>query len=197
MSPYSWFAAERIERLLPQARWRGVFAGAVFKQNDRSSWGLDERRDAGIADCDARAAEHGLGPIRWPDPWPTNDLLVARAMAFCARADAAEGASSDTLVRSYGLAAMRLTFLEGVDIGERDAVLEAGRRAGIDERALGDALQDPQVKDATRALTEEAVAAGVFGVPTVLVGEQLFWGDDRLSDAASAYDQAEDAGQSP
>jgi 2-hydroxychromene-2-carboxylate isomerase len=186
MSPYSWFAAERIEQLLPQARWRGVFAGAVFKQNGRSSWGLDERRGTGVADCEARAAEHGLGPIRWPEKWPTNDLLAARAMAVCARTDAAGGGDSDALMRAYGLAAMRLAFLEGVDIGEREAVLEAGRRAGIDERVLGDALQDRQIKDATRALTDEAVTAGVFGVPTVLVGEQLFWGDDRLLDAAAA-----------
>lgn len=191
MSPYSWFAAERIGQLLPQARWRGVFAGAVFKENGRSSWGLDERRDAGIADCDARAAEHGLGPIHWPDRWPTNDLLVARAMAFCDRADPAAGDDADGdaggLVRAYGLAAMRLAFLEGVDIGEREAVLEAGRRVGIAERTLDDALQDQQIKDATRALTDEAVAAGVSGVPTVLVGDRLFWGDDRLADAALAY----------
>jgi 2-hydroxychromene-2-carboxylate isomerase len=193
MSPYSWFAAERIERLLPQACWRGVFAGAVFKQNGRSSWGLDERRDAGVADCEMRAAEHRLGQIRWPDPWPTNDLLAARAMAYCAEVDAA-GGNGDRLMRSFGLAAMRLTFLEGVDIGEQDAVIEAGRRAGIDERVLGDALQDQQIKDATRALTDEAVAAGVFGVPSVLVGEQLFWGDDRLDDAASAYRAAHAAG---
>jgi 2-hydroxychromene-2-carboxylate isomerase len=193
MSPYSWFAAERIEQLLPQARWRGVFAGAVFKQNGRSSWGLDERRDAGLADCEARAVEHRLGPIRWPEPWPTNDLLVARAMAYCAQIDAA-GGDGDRLMRSFGLAAMRLAFLEGVDIGERDAVLEAGRRAGIDERMLGDALQDQRIKDATRALTDEAVTAGVFGVPSVLVGEQLFWGDDRLLDAASANRAADDDG---
>jgi 2-hydroxychromene-2-carboxylate isomerase len=193
MSPYSWFTAERIEQLLPQARWRGVFAGAVFKQNERSSWGLDERRDAGIADCEMRAAEHRLGPIRWPEPWPTNDLLVARAMAYCAQIDAADG-DGDRLMRSFGLAAMRLTFREGVDIGERDAVLEAGRRAGIDERVLGDALQDQEIKDATRALTDEAVAAGVFGVPSIVVGEQLFWGDDRLLEAASAYRSAHDAG---
>lgn len=183
MSPYSWFAAERIERVLPEARWRGVFAGALFKANDRSSWGLDERRDAGIADCETRAAEHGLGPIRWPEPWPTVDLLVARAMAFCARADAAAD-GGDSLLRAYGLTAMRLAFFEGVDLGERDAVLEAGTRVGIDEQLLGAALTDEQVKDATRALTAEAVDAGVFGVPTVLVGEQLFWGDDKLLDAA-------------
>jgi 2-hydroxychromene-2-carboxylate isomerase len=195
MSPYSWFAAERIEQLLPQARWRGVFAGALFKANGRSSWGLDERRDAGIADCDARAAERRLGPIRWADPWPTNDLLAARAMAYCALLDAAGGEEDDALVRAFGLAAMRLTFLEGVDIGERDAVLEAGRRAGIDEPALRDALQDQQIKDTTRALTDEAVTAGVFGVPTVLVDGHPFWGDDRLIEAASARRASSDTGQ--
>ena len=126
--------------------------------------------------------------------WPTNDLLVARAMAYCAVLDAA-GEDGDRLMRSFGLAAMRLTFLEGVDIGERDAVLEAGRRAGFDERVLGDALQDQQTKEATRALTDEAVTAGVFGVPSVLVGEQLFWGDDRLLDAAAAYRAASEDGQ--
>lgn len=182
MSPYSWFAAERIESLLPQARWHGVFAGAVFKQNDRVSWGLTEQREEKLADCEARAAQHGLGPIRWPDPWPTVDLLVARAMIFCT-----QGREDDRLLRSFGLAAMRLSFLEGVDLGESGAVLEAGRRAGIDEQALTEALQDQRIKDALRADTDAVVAAGVFGVPTVSVGEQLFWGDDRLEDAARAY----------
>src|SRR3954452_8571429 len=63
MSPYSWFAAERIERLLPQARWHGVLAGAIFKRHGRASWGLTERRAAGIAECEQRAAQYGLGPI--------------------------------------------------------------------------------------------------------------------------------------
>lgn len=181
MSPYSWFAAERIGELLPEARWHGVFAGGVFKQNDRTSWGLTDRREEGIADCEARAAQLGLGRIRWPDPWPTNDLLAARAMVHCART------GEDALVREFGLAAMRLSFLEGVDLGEAEAVLEAGRRAGIDEGELASALQDQQVKDALRADTDAVVAAGVFGVPTLVVGGELFWGDDRLADGAAAY----------
>ena len=181
MSPYSWLAAERIGRVLPQARWHGVFAGAVFKQSGRVSWGLTGRRAEGIADCEDRAAAHGLGPIRWPDPWPTNDLLVARAMVFCA-----QSAPDEQLLRSFALAAMRLSFLEGVDLGEAEAVLEAGRRAGIDERSLTGAIDDRQVKDALRAETETVLAAGVFGVPTVLAGGELFWGEDRLEDAARA-----------
>lgn len=184
MSPYSWFAAERIERLLPQARWHGVFAGAVFKQNGRVSWGLTDQRTAGLADCEERAAKHGLGPIQWADPWPTNDLLVARAMIYCMQAE------DDRLLRSFGLAAMRLTFLEGADLGETGSVLEAGRRVDIDEPELSAALQNRQIKDALRADTEAVVAAGVFGVPTVFVAGELFWGDDRLEQAAQAACQS-------
>ncbi|MHB8234213.1 MAG: hypothetical protein ACYDHT_06120, partial [Solirubrobacteraceae bacterium] len=88
MSPYSWFAAERIGRLLPQARWRGVLAGVVFKEHGRTSWGLTDRRAEGIADCEMRASAHGLGPIVWPQSWPTSDLRAARALAFCEQLDA-------------------------------------------------------------------------------------------------------------
>jgi len=183
MSPYSWFAAERIDQLLPQAQWRGVFAGALFKSNGRVSWGLTEHREAGIADCEARAAMHGLGPIRWPVPWPTSDLMIARAMTYAGspRAGAPGG------LRQFALAAMRLAFLEGADLGELDAVLEAGGRCGIETQALRDAIADPAIKDALRKTNDAALALGVFGVPTVAVGEQLFWGDDRLPDAVVAY----------
>jgi 2-hydroxychromene-2-carboxylate isomerase len=176
MSPYSWFAAERIGALIPAAEWRPVFAGGLFKANGRTSWGLTDRRATGIADCDARAEAHGLGPIRWPDPWPTNDLLVARAMAH---------ADAGGLLKPYAVAAMRLSFKEGRDLGDVASVLEAGRRAGVDPAELEAALGSPEVKRRLRATTDEAVDVGVFGVPTVRVGDTLFWGDDRLPEAAA------------
>jgi len=177
MSPYSWFAAERIPRLLPGACWRGVLAGAIFKAHGRVSWGLTERRAAGIADCEARALAHGLGPIRWPDPWPTSDLLIARAMAH---------AEIEGVLEPFALAAMRLAFLEGADLGEREAVLEAGRRGGFERDELNRALDAPETKLRLRAVTEEALGLGVFGVPTVALAGGLHWGDDRLESAAEA-----------
>jgi 2-hydroxychromene-2-carboxylate isomerase len=177
MSPYSWFSAERIDRLIPTAGWQAVFLGGIFKSNGRVSWGLDERRAGGMADCEARAAHHGLGPIRWPEPWPTNDLVVARGM-LAARARG--------LLKPFALEAMRLAFLEGADLAQAETVLEAARRTGIDADELQAALADSDVKDALRAATDEALARGVFGVPTVIVGEELFWGDDRLAQAAAA-----------
>jgi 2-hydroxychromene-2-carboxylate isomerase len=172
-----------------------VLAGAIFKATDRVSWGLTERRDEGIADCETRAAAHGLGPIRWPDSWPTTDLLVARAMVYAEQqaqspsrtaAGSPPGAARDGLLKPFALAAMRMAFLEGADLGDADAVVEAGRRTGIDASELRDALQAAEVKDALRRATDEALALGVFGVPTVVIGQLLFWGDDRLEEASLA-----------
>lgn len=197
MSPYSWFAAERIERLLPRALWRGVFAGAVFKANGRMSWGLTEQRAERIADCEARAAAHGLGPISWPEPWPTSDLLIARAMIFAERprpaprqavvGDGAVDRAERGDAKALALAAMRLAFLDGADLAEEDVVLEAGRLAGIAQSELRNALADPDIKEALRSATDDALALGVLGVPTIVIGEELFWGDDRLEDAAAAH----------
>jgi 2-hydroxychromene-2-carboxylate isomerase len=197
MSPYSWIAAERIDELLPNARWRGVLAGVIFKEHGRTSWGLTDKRAAGLADCQARAAEYGLGPIHWPQQWPTSDLRVGRAMAFLDRSppsavslplpeDASKAGDDQQLLKRFALAAMRLAFLEGADLSALDTVLEAGRRSGIEDRLMREALADRGVKDALRAVNDEALAHGVFGVPTVLVADQLFWGDDRLEDAAAA-----------
>jgi 2-hydroxychromene-2-carboxylate isomerase len=178
ISPYSWFAAERIEQLLPEARWRGVLAGVVFAAHGRTSWGLTEARAAGLADCEARAASYGLGPISWPREWPTSDLHAARAMLV---------AEQRGLLKPFSLAAMRMAFREGADLADREVVLEAGARVGIDRGELDLPMQAPEIKQELRELNDEALAAGAFGVPTVIVGGELFWGDDRLEEAAQAY----------
>jgi 2-hydroxychromene-2-carboxylate isomerase len=177
MSPYSWLAAERIERMIPQARWRGVLAGVVFAAHGRTSWGLTERRAEGLADCQARAESYGLGPIVWPPRWPTSDLQVSRGMLVAQRSG---------LLRPFALASMRLSFLEGADLEDPEIVLEAARRTGIDPGRLAEGIAEAAIKQELRELVDEALAAGVFGVPTVLVGGELFWGDDRLADAAAA-----------
>ncbi len=177
MSPYSWFAAERVAGVLPEALWEPVFAGGLFKAAGRKSWGLDERREEQIAECESRAAGYGLGPIRWPQPWPTNDVHVARAMTH---------AKNRGCLHEFALAAMRAAFHDGADLEQREVLLEVGASLGIAPQELEAALGDPAVKQQLRATTDEAHELGVIGVPTVMVDEQLFWGDDRLEEAASA-----------
>src|SRR5450432_2186258 len=123
MSPYSWFAAERIGALIPDARWRPVFAGGLFRATGRSTWGLSDRREAGIADCEARARRHGLGPMTWPDGWPSSDLLVARALVVADR---------QGCVESFALAAMRAQFRDGERLDDPDVLKRAAGQVGLD-----------------------------------------------------------------
>jgi 2-hydroxychromene-2-carboxylate isomerase len=176
MSPYSWFAAERIGTLIPDARWQPVFAGGLFRATGRSTWGLDDRREAGILDCEARAALHGLGPMRWPDGWPSSDVLVARALVVAER---------QGRLQPFALAAMRVQFRDGARLDDPDVLKLAADEVGLDGAGLVEATSTTEIKDALRARNDEAVSVGVFGVPTVVVGDQLFWGDDRLDEAAA------------
>ena len=88
--------------------------------------------------------------------------------------------------------AFRSAFQRGADLSIPAHVLDAARRAGLDPDAVAAAIADPEIKQALRAATDAAHELGVFGVPTVAVGEELFWGDDRLEDAAALASRLSD-----
>lgn len=177
-SPYAWLAAERVESVLgAEVVWEPVLAGALFAARGWGSWSLTDERASGMAEVERRAAAYGLPSVRWPEPWPGNMLLAMR----CAVAAGEAGAG-----RAFLLAALRAGFVDGRDLSEPAAVLDAASTAGIEGEALLAAASSPAVKAALRERTEAAIALGVQGVPTVLLGDQAFWGDDRLEDAAGA-----------
>lgn len=178
-SPFAYLAAERLDAVLPQpAAWQPISLGALFKLNGRSSWALGDprRRQLGTADIERRARRYGLPPLRWPEPWPSHYLMAMRASTYASQVGAG---------RAFATEALRLAFAEGRDLALPATVLEAARRAELDPGEVERATQDPSIKAALRDATQGAHKRGVFGVPTVAVDDELFWGDDRLEDAAA------------
>jgi 2-hydroxychromene-2-carboxylate isomerase len=177
-SPYAYLTAERIAEVLGEpVVWQPLSLGALFKLAGRSSWSLGdpERRREGIAEVQHRAGLYGLPPVRWPEPWPSNYLFAMRACTF---------AFEQGCGHEFTLGAFRAAFRQGHDLGEPEHVLAVAAEVGLDPREVEQATSDPAVKAALRTVTVQAHEHGVFGVPTVVVGEELFWGDDRLEDAA-------------
>jgi 2-hydroxychromene-2-carboxylate isomerase len=176
-SPYAYLTAERIDTLLPGVRWQPVLLGGLFKATGRSSWALgdEQRRQAGIAEIERRARAYGLPPVVWPEPWPGNYLtaMLAATYAF------AEGRG-----RQFALNGFRNAFQRGLELSERERVLETGTQVGLDRAGLDAAIDDSHTKAALRTATDRARELGVFGVPTVAIDGELFWGDDRLEQAA-------------
>ncbi|HEV3230604.1 MAG TPA: DsbA family protein, partial [Solirubrobacteraceae bacterium] len=83
------------------------------------------------------------------------------------------------------LALYRTAFVEGRALNDPDAVADAVQECGLEPDAVLDAVERPEIKEQLRAATEEAQERGVTGVPTVAVDNDLFWGDDRLEEAAA------------
>jgi 2-hydroxychromene-2-carboxylate isomerase len=181
-SPYAYLAAERVAGLFAEAgaevpEWRPVLLGALFKRFDRDSWGNGSGREDGMRTCESRAEAYGLPPFRWPDPWPPNSLFAMRAATF---------AKEIGRTVSFSLAAFRQAFAAGRDLGERDNVLLAAAAAEIHPRALLAATERDSLKNALREATDRAGDLGVRGVPAVVVNRDVYWGDDRLEEAAAA-----------
>jgi 2-hydroxychromene-2-carboxylate isomerase len=178
-SPYAYLAAERVDAVLPEpARWQPVLLGGLFKLTGRSSWALGDyrRRQTGMAGIERRARGYGLAPILWPDPWPTDYLAAMRVVTWAFAA----GHGREVATRLF-----RDAFQRGRELSIEAHVLSAVAAAGLDRAEAREAIRDPQVKATLREATESAHALGVFGVPTVEVAGELFWGDDRLEDAAA------------
>jgi 2-hydroxychromene-2-carboxylate isomerase len=160
-SPFAYLAVERAAAVLGVApRLQPVLLGGLFKLNDRSSWARTEKREAGMRDVEERAARYGLPPIVWPEGWPGDYLYAMR--------------TATALGDDFAIRAMRMAFAQGVDLSDPGNVREL---SGLDD-------PPEEAKAQLRAATDAAHARGVFGVPTLEAGGQLFWGDDRLEQAA-------------
>lgn len=160
-SPFAYLAVERVAGVLGSPpRLQPVLLGGLFKLNGRSSWARTDTREAGMRDIEERAARYGLPPIVWPEGWPGNYLYAMR--------------TATALGDDFAIRAMRMAFAQGVDLSDPGNVREL---SGLDEPPQEAKLQ-------LRAATEAAHARGVAGVPTLEVDGQLFWGDDRLEQAA-------------
>jgi len=129
-------------------------------------------------------AKHGIERYRQNPHFPVNTLLIMRGL-IAARRQGLGDRYLDTV-----LAAM---WEQGEKMDDPQVVGRVLTAAGLPAQALLEATQDPEVKAELVANTETAVARGVFGIPTFFVGQEMFFGKDRLGQVEEAVREAEPA----
>jgi 2-hydroxychromene-2-carboxylate isomerase len=178
-SPYAYLAAERAADVFGvKPNLKPILVGGIFVERGHGSWAHTAERESRIAEIEERAARYELPPIVWPPGWPNNTLKVMRTAIWADRFGMGE---------RFALTAFRRAFRDGADLSDLEEVKGVAASLGLEGEELIDALGAQQTKDALRKATAWAWDRGVVGVPCIEVNGEIFWGDDRLEDAAERW----------
>lgn len=185
-SPYAYLGASRVDDVLPvRPEWRPISFGVIVRRIGKQPWSFNEDRHADFDEIARRAAERGLPEVRYPDGWPVETYSLSPLRAAVVASE--EGQER---LRAVTRELFRTAFVDGRHLADLDAVLDAVEQAGMDRGRVREAIESTEVKERLRAQTDAALELGVTGVPTLAIGERLFWGDDRLEEAAEALTPA-------
>jgi 2-hydroxychromene-2-carboxylate isomerase len=172
-SPFTYLAAERVDRAFEHVLWTPASAAALQQSRQGGdAAGLDRLRQV----AEERAALLRL-PLSWPERFPADVPAAMRVAAFAS--EAGRGAA-------FVLAAARLAFCGGFDLEDPEILAEAAAAANI---VLDDCLTSARDTGRDGAIESEGrrlLAVGADRLPALRVGRALYWGGDRLSDAALA-----------
>ncbi len=179
-SPYGFLASEKIEALAARhgrsIEWHPILLGVVFKQTGAAPLTqVPLKGDYSKRDFARSARFHGVA-FRMPSVFPISTQAPARIVLWLRRTEPARA-----VVALHAL--YRAFFVDDVDISNPDRAAAIAAQSGVDAALARAAIDDPAIKDALRQENDEAIAAGVFGSPFVIVDGEPFWGMDRLEQA--------------
>jgi len=154
-------------------RLRPMLLGAVFQSTGNASPANVPAKGRYMNDDMARHAQRYGVPFAMNPHFPINTLVLMRA---------ATGVQlrSPARLPAYLDAVFHALWVEPRNLNDADEVASTWRSAGFDPEATLALANEPETKAALRATTDEAVARGVFGAPTMFVGDRMYFGQDRL-----------------
>jgi 2-hydroxychromene-2-carboxylate isomerase len=171
--PFSYLAAERVERAFDDVIWTPASSSAVRSGSPATTAEALERLRAA---AEAHAAELRL-PLVWPERFPAEVPSAMRAAAFAS--ERGRGAA-------FVLAAFRLAYCGGFDLEDPEILAEAAAAAGIGMEGCLQAVAETRRDEAIDAAGRRLLAAGADRLPALRVGRSLFWGENRVAEAAAA-----------
>ncbi len=179
-SPWTYLAFHRIEDLARETgaelHWRPVLVGGVFNAVNEDVYAFRARPNPRKARYHAKdlqdwARLYGL-EIGWPTVFPVNSVGAMRGALV---------AQQQGCLPTYARAVFEAYWEADRDIGKEDVLADVAQRVGLEPRTFLERIATPEIKTALRANTDELIARGGFGSPTMFVdGDDMYFGNDRL-----------------
>ena len=176
-SPYTYLAYHQLPKIAAnrgaQIIWRPILLGGVFQATgNRSPIELPAKGRYSLIDLQ-RWAQHFGVPMTMNPHFPINTLALMRGAV-------AMQMQGEAVFQRYLSAVFSAMFEHPRNMGLPQEIGAVLQENGMDPTEFLNAINDPAVKEQLKNSTTQAVERGVFGAPTFFVGEQMFWGQDRL-----------------
>ena len=179
-STYSYLSVMRIEAVAQAAgadvRWRPFLLGPIFAEQGWNDSPFNIYATKGHymwRDLERLCEDYKLD-FKRPSIFPRNGLMAARVACI---------ASHEGWCAEFTRAVFTANFAQDRDIADVDVLADILSALGRDPAAILEASRASTNKERLRSQTEEAKRRGIFGAPSFTVGEELFWGNDRLGTA--------------
>ncbi len=174
-SPASHLAFFQLQRIADSAKaqivWRPILLGALFKAiGSHSPAEITPKLAWMTRDLANYAARYGV-------PFAMNPHFVINTLPLMRGALVAERRGE---LVPYSTAMFNAIWRDSLDMGDREVIAATLAAGGFDRNAYMAGTEEPAIKDDLRRRTDSAVARGLFGVPTFIIGDELWWGQDRL-----------------
>ncbi|MDH1441101.1 2-hydroxychromene-2-carboxylate isomerase [Pseudomonas sp. GD03721] len=176
-SPASYLAHTQLPDLCRETGatlvYRPMLLGGVFQATGNASPAMIPAKGRYMIRDLARFAERYGVPMRFNPHFPINTLTLMRLLVAL---QLRQPERFDDALQAL----FRAIWVDGVNLGDPLKVADVLVTAGFDAAELQAQAAEPAVKDALKATTDEAIRRGVFGAPTCFVGNEMFFGQDRL-----------------
>ena len=180
--PFSYLAAERVERMLGEVHWVPTAAGSLHESGPQLHVPLHDALSRDPLEQTrivmARAEHQALMlrlPLVWPDRFPAGSPAALRVAAHAAEVGAGAW---------FALAAARLAFCGGFDLEDRSVLADAARAAELDVDEALAAAANPALDGPIHSTARGLRAHGIRSLPAIRVGRQLISGERMLEEAA-------------
>lgn len=185
-SPTAYLAWTQLPRIATECGaeivWRPMLLGGVFKATGNQSPVLVEAKGKWMwGDMDRWARRYGVKLVK-------NPFFIINTLTLMRGAAGYQMRQPEWFSR-YVDVMFTAMWVRGLNLGDAKVVAATLTDGGFDPEAFAAMVADPEVKAKLIAITDEAVKRGVFGAPTMFVGEEMFWGQDRLEFVREALQQ--------
>ncbi len=181
ISPYSYLANKRLEKINEDKKYninyKPILLGGLHKLGDITAPAFNKRKMKNMKDDCLLVANKNNIEFKWNTKFPINSLSLMRGYLIV----------EDNLKKKFFDICFDSYWKDNIDISDKKNLNKILEFVGLDKEIFFKKIQNDEIKKKLKKLTNDAFQRDIFGAPTFIVNNKIFWGQDRLDYALDEY----------